>query len=208
MRVSGSYLQWQFSWLSTRQRKIMIYPTSAFWLVALHQSPPSFKNKVMKVLPNAEIGQAYGMTETCTVISLFPPSQRIGTPGSAEVFIPGIRARMVKPDGSLAKSGEHGELYITGPSMALRYYNEKACVEFRYVRAHSDDSGLSTEPRRPSSTGESSLVGSWRFRYHCDGADGSILATRRCSMTRMNFSCLIASKLINPSPSSAAVIPC
>jgi 4-coumarate--CoA ligase len=57
----------------------------------------------MKVLPNAEIGQAYGVTETCTVISLFPASQRIGTPGSAGVFIPGIRAQIVKPDGSLAK---------------------------------------------------------------------------------------------------------
>jgi acyl-CoA synthetase (AMP-forming)/AMP-acid ligase II len=87
------------------------------------------QEQVMEVNPNAEIGQAYGMTETCTIVSLFPLSQRIGTPGSAGVFIPGVRARIVKPDGTLAKPGEQGELYVTCPSMALGYYkNEKACV--------------------------------------------------------------------------------
>ena len=45
MRVSGSYPQWQFSWLSTQRRKIMIDPMFTFWLVVLHQSPLSFKNK-------------------------------------------------------------------------------------------------------------------------------------------------------------------
>ena len=94
------------------------------------------QEQVVKVIPNAEVGQAYGMTETCTVVSLFPLSQRIGTPGSAGVFIPGLRARIVKPDGTVAKPGEPGELYVTGPSMALGYHNnEKACVEFHHVRS-------------------------------------------------------------------------
>jgi acyl-CoA synthetase (AMP-forming)/AMP-acid ligase II len=94
------------------------------------------QEQVVKVIPNAEVGQAYGMTETCTVVSLFPLSQRTGTPGSAGMFIPGLRARIVKPDGTAAKAGEQGELYVTGPSMALGYHNnEKACVEFHYMRA-------------------------------------------------------------------------
>ena len=107
------------------------------------------------------------------------------------------------PIALLQKSGEHRELYITGPSMALRYYNnEKACIEFCYVRAHSDNPGLSTEPMRPLLTGESSPVGSWCFWYQCDSTDGSILAMRWCLITRRNFLCLIMSKLINPSLSS------
>jgi acyl-CoA synthetase (AMP-forming)/AMP-acid ligase II len=94
------------------------------------------QEQVVKVIPNAEVGQAYGMTETCTVVSLFPLSQRIGTPGSAGVFIPGLRARIMKPDGTVARPGEQGELYVTGPSMALGYHNnEKACVKFHYVGA-------------------------------------------------------------------------
>ena len=85
------------------------------------------QEQVVKVIPNAEIGQAYGMTETCAIISFFPLSQRIGTPGSAGVFIPGVRARIVKPDGTLANPGELGELYVTTPALALRYHNnEKA----------------------------------------------------------------------------------
>jgi len=91
------------------------------------------QEQVVKVIPNAEIGQAYGMTETCTVISLFPLSQRIGTPGSAGVFIPGLRARIVKPDGTAAKAGEQGELYVTGPSMALGYYNNEKATNETFV---------------------------------------------------------------------------
>lgn len=63
-----------------------------------------------------------GMTETFTTVSLSPNDQRIATPGSAGVLIPGVVARVVKPDGSLAKEGESGELVVTGPSMSLGYY--------------------------------------------------------------------------------------
>lgn len=107
------------------------YDISHVRFLACGAAPVSaeLQEQVMKVIPKAEIGQAYGMTETCTVVSLFPLSQRTGTPGSAGVFIPGVRARIVKANGSLAKPGEQGELYVTGPSMALGYHkNEEAYV--------------------------------------------------------------------------------
>jgi acyl-coenzyme A synthetase/AMP-(fatty) acid ligase len=114
------------------------YDISHVCFLGIGAAPVSaeLQEQVVKVIPNAEVGQAYGMTETCTVVSLFPLSQRIGTPGSAGVFIPGLRARIMKPDGTVARPGEQGELYVTGPSMALGYYNnEKACVKFHYVGA-------------------------------------------------------------------------
>lgn len=52
---------------------------------------------------------------------MYPPEQRIGTIGSAGTLIPGVRARVVKADGSLGKAGEVGELVVTGPSMSLGY---------------------------------------------------------------------------------------
>lgn len=56
-----------------------------------------------------------------------PLSQKVGVYGSAGQLISGIRARVVKVDGTLAGVGEPGELVVTGPSMALRYLNnEKA----------------------------------------------------------------------------------
>jgi 4-coumarate--CoA ligase len=92
------------------------------------------QEQVTRAFPNAEIGQAYGMTETGGAITFFPLSHRIGTPGGAGVFIPGISACIVKPDGTLAKPGEQGELYVTCPSMALGYRNnEKACARFPFI---------------------------------------------------------------------------
>ena len=79
--------------------------------------------QVSKVLPNAVIGQGYGMTETSTTISMFAGDTRISKVGSSGRLMPGLIAKVVKPDGSLAKEGEEGELVVKGPSMALRYLN-------------------------------------------------------------------------------------
>lgn len=65
-----------------------------------------------------------GLTETFTTISTSPNEEKVATPGSAGVLIPGVVARVVKSDGSLAREGEAGELFVTGPSMALRYYKD------------------------------------------------------------------------------------
>jgi 4-coumarate--CoA ligase len=56
---------------------------------------------------------------------MIPPSQKVGTPGSGGQLIPGIRARVVKEDGSLAQCGEEGELFVTGPAIAMGYVNDQ-----------------------------------------------------------------------------------
>lgn len=85
---------------------------------------------VCTLTPNCLFGSlnpAPGMTETSTGISMMTLSQKVGTLGSAGQLLSGVRARIVKPDGTLAGVGEPGELMVTGPSMALRYSNnEKA----------------------------------------------------------------------------------
>lgn len=64
------------------------------------------------------------MTEFCT-ISFPQTEQKIGTPGSAGRLIPDNIARVVRPDGSIAKPGEPGQLLIKGPAMALGYLNNE-----------------------------------------------------------------------------------
>ncbi|KAI8989132.1 amp dependent CoA ligase [Trametes punicea] len=80
-------------------------------------------NQLSALLPGSWIGQAYGMTETCTAVTFPQIDRRLGTLGSGGVLLPGCIARVVKPDGSLAAIGEAGELVVTGPSMALGYMN-------------------------------------------------------------------------------------
>lgn len=102
-------------------------------------------DSIVKILPQAFVGQGYGlypflqsslferlnsapgMTETSTGVSMMSISQKVGTLGSAGQLLSGVRARVIKADGTLAGVGEPGELMVTGPSMALRYLNnEKA----------------------------------------------------------------------------------
>ncbi|KAH9065660.1 phenylacetyl-CoA ligase [Lactarius vividus] len=91
---------------------------------------PELASQLEKVLPNASLGQGYGMTETSTAVSMTSVLERIGKPGSAGIAVPGVRFKIIKEDGTLAKLGERGELVVNSPSNALRYWdNPKATAE-------------------------------------------------------------------------------
>ncbi|KAL5535772.1 hypothetical protein ACEPAF_3866 [Sanghuangporus sanghuang] len=87
--------------------------------------------QLVEILPNAEIGQGYGMTEGA--ISMFPVSQRIGTLGSVGQLQPGTIARVRKADGSFAGYEEEGEIEIRGPQLALRYTNDEKATRETFV---------------------------------------------------------------------------
>ena len=52
------------------------------------------------------------------MIAMCQLDERIGTPGCAGFLIPGMEARVVKADGTLAQFGEPGELHLRSPSLA------------------------------------------------------------------------------------------
>jgi acyl-CoA synthetase (AMP-forming)/AMP-acid ligase II len=89
--------------------------------------------RISSIFPNAAIGQGYGLTETCTTICWLQVDRKLGTVGGAGELIPGIIAKVVKPDGSLASDGEQGELVVKGPSMALGYYGNLAATAETFV---------------------------------------------------------------------------
>ncbi|GAA6026983.1 hypothetical protein JCM8097_006015 [Rhodosporidiobolus ruineniae] len=81
--------------------------------------------------PKVTTGQGYGMTETCTLISLFEPNYPGGFPGgSAGSLVPNLTVKVVSPEGKLLPPNEIGELWSRSPSNALGYLNnDKATKE-------------------------------------------------------------------------------
>ncbi len=63
------------------------------------------------------------MTELAASVSHLRLDMKIGTPGNSGKLIPGIVARVVKQDGTLAGYNELGELLLKSPSMSLGYLN-------------------------------------------------------------------------------------
>ncbi|KAK0464422.1 phenylacetyl-CoA ligase [Desarmillaria tabescens] len=89
--------------------------------------------QLFELLPDAHIGQSYGMTETCTATSSWPVTRKRGTSGSGGQLLPGVAAKVVKSDGSLANYGEPGELVIWSPSNALRYQNDAQASKDTFI---------------------------------------------------------------------------
>ncbi|KAI0634357.1 phenylacetyl-CoA ligase [Trametes polyzona] len=108
------------------------YKLSSLRVLVAAAAPVSAEltTQLVEAFPKLQIGQGYGMTETTAAVTVFPITQKVGTLGSAGQLIPGVVAKVVKPDGSLAGVGESGELLLKGPQIALGYYqNEQATKE-------------------------------------------------------------------------------
>ncbi|KAJ7496703.1 phenylacetyl-CoA ligase [Mycena latifolia] len=88
---------------------------------------------LLRVLPGIHLGQGYGMTEACGGVTMFPLSPKIGILGSGGKLLPGTIAKVVKTDGTLASTGERGELYIQGPQVTLGYYKNPAATNETFV---------------------------------------------------------------------------
>ncbi|KAJ7288508.1 hypothetical protein C8J57DRAFT_1430598 [Mycena rebaudengoi] len=80
-------------------------------------------HRLFELFPDAHIGQGYGMTETCTVTTMW----------SAGQLVPGTVARVVKTDGSLGGYNDVGELVIKSPSNALGYHNNELATKETFI---------------------------------------------------------------------------
>ncbi|KAH9478626.1 4-coumarate--CoA ligase 2 [Psilocybe cubensis] len=102
--------------------------------------PAEVYDQLIKLVPHAHICQGYGSTETAGGVSmppLYPKHCRLNTSG---VLAPGISARVVKPDGSLAGYDEEGELQLRTPAVAMGYLNNEAATRETFL----EDSWLRT----------------------------------------------------------------
>ncbi|KAG1818632.1 uncharacterized protein BJ212DRAFT_1346462 [Suillus subaureus] len=98
--------------------------------------PPQLADELCARFPDMDlVTEGYGLSEFTVTVSLKPiPGMLNGRaknkPGSVGILLPGVEARIIRPDGSLASPNEAGELLVRGGAAALGYReNDKATRE-------------------------------------------------------------------------------
>ncbi|EJT97423.1 acetyl-CoA synthetase-like protein [Dacryopinax primogenitus] len=79
------------------------------------------------IFPHVRMGQAFGMTETASILTQFDFHAK-SVNGSSGTLLPDTVAKIVREDGQMAEHDEPGELWVKGPQSEGIYYvnNEKA----------------------------------------------------------------------------------
>jgi malonyl-CoA/methylmalonyl-CoA synthetase len=89
--------------------------------------------------------ERYGMTETLMNISNPYFGER--RPGTIGFPLPGISAKVVKPDGSMAQVDEEGEVYVKGPNIFAGYWKRAQATADAFVDGYfkTGDMGVVSE---------------------------------------------------------------
>ncbi len=77
--------------------------------------------------------QAYGMTETCGVITMMEPGDAVRKAGSAGLPCLHVSLRLVGADGADAAPGEIGEIWVKGPSTTPGYWKRAEATEAAFT---------------------------------------------------------------------------
>ncbi|KZT64334.1 acetyl-CoA synthetase-like protein [Daedalea quercina L-15889] len=111
------------------------YDLTSLRLIMCGAAPLSAEliNQLSARLPRVSIGQGYGMTEAVGSVCFPQLEQEICTPGSAGRLVPGITARVVRPDGSLGGFNDLGQLVIKSDAIALGYLNNEEASKETFV---------------------------------------------------------------------------
>jgi long-chain acyl-CoA synthetase len=72
-------------------------------------------------LPQVEIAEGYGCTESAAIISTSPVGQ--SRPGSVGRPAPGVQVKIELPDGNEAPAGQDGEICVRGPVLMSGYWH-------------------------------------------------------------------------------------
>ncbi|KAF8911373.1 amp dependent CoA ligase [Mucidula mucida] len=99
-----------------------------YCLVAAAPLSASLTEELLAVFPGVQLGQGYGMTETCGAVSMARIPVNIGVLGSGGQLLPGTEAQVLKTDGTLAVAGEEGELLVRGGQIFPGYYRNPAAT--------------------------------------------------------------------------------
>ncbi|MDN5710570.1 MAG: acyl--CoA ligase [Planococcus sp. (in: firmicutes)] len=97
-----------------------------------------------KALPNAQLHNAYGATETTSPATLMPVSYPESKVTSVGLPVDVADIKIVDPEGRTVPNGESGELYIKGPMIIKEYWDNPAANQSSFTDGywHSGDLGI------------------------------------------------------------------
>jgi fatty-acyl-CoA synthase len=105
--------------------------------------PVETKRQLLKVFPNASLGETYGMTESAATITTLKPQYVLERMASVGKPFVNVETRIVDGDGRDVPRGEVGEILVRGPNIMAGYYKDsKATAEtLRDGWLHTGDLG-------------------------------------------------------------------
>ncbi|GAA0382320.1 class I adenylate-forming enzyme family protein [Microbispora corallina] len=104
------------------------YDLSSLTAFSLASAPssPAFKERLRRALPAARraLVDSYGLTESCTGITVASPADLAEAPDTVGRPIPAVRVEIRDPEGRALPPGEEGEICARGPYTMLGYWDD------------------------------------------------------------------------------------
>jgi fatty-acyl-CoA synthase len=140
-----------------------VFPSRLLACVAASPVPlPQLRQWEARGLP---LLQGYGMTETCGVVTMLDPDDRVRKAGSAGKPCLHVAAKIMRVDGTEAATGEMGELWVKGPSVTPGYWKNDAANRTAFTGGwlHTGDAALTDDE------GFYYIVDRWKDMYITGG---------------------------------------
>jgi long-chain acyl-CoA synthetase len=92
-------------------------------------APPELINRIKALLPQCGVGTGYGMTESSSLSASIGGTDYQTRPSSVGVPIPVLDVRIVDDDGRDVATGNVGEIWMSGVSVVVGYWNRPEATE-------------------------------------------------------------------------------
>lgn len=134
--------------LSLLQPDFDVHDLSAWRIGGYGGAPmtPATIAELAERLPNLHLMNCYGATETVVAVAIMPPGETAQHPDRVGRAVPGTEIIVVGDQGRRVPPGEHGELWIRGPTVVPGYWDDPEATGEGFTDGfwHSGDIGSVT----------------------------------------------------------------
>lgn len=89
---------------------------------------PELIRELAEVMPNAVVGNGYGMSESVGIGTVARGAELLANPDSVGTCYPGVEIEIAGPNGERLPEGEVGEIYMRSASIFIGYWDNPAAT--------------------------------------------------------------------------------